>query len=420
MSAKENAQEILRRLTSASAAERVLISFAALIMAVVVGAVIVLVSGRVATCQTAATTILGVGFCYDPVDVYLVLFNGALGEPFLLNSPELLNPNWNPLNFGLALTLKEATLLIFTGLSVAVAFRAGLFNIGTQGQLILGALATALFAFFVAPILPGGVLGGLILIPLAILVGALVGGLYGAIPGALKAYADANEVITTIMLNFIAAQVAFVLVSEFFRNPDSQVVETTPLPDFATLLPVAFPQGGDFSILALVFALVLVVVVWYLLEQTSFGYDLRTSGEQPEAAEYGGVDAKRTTVMSMFLSGALGGIGGAVWVLMVMGKFQAGVPSLGFDGITVTILAGNNPFGIIPASLLFGTLKSGSLAVQFQTGVPKQLVGVLRGLIILFVAMPEFFRMLGSYVNLEPEREEVATDGGSLLGGDDE
>jgi simple sugar transport system permease protein len=359
--------------------------------------------------------------------VYLVLFNGALGNPFSLNAPGLFADNWQLFNFGLALTLKETTLLVFTGLSVAVAFRAGLFNIGTQGQLILGALATGLFALFASQVLPATALGALVLIPAAILVGAVVGGLYGAIPGALKAYADANEVITTIMLNFIAAQVAFVVVSEYFRNPDSQVVETTPLPDFATIQPVSsflpfgFPGSGDFSILALLFAFALVGVVYFVLERTSFGYDLRTSGIQPEAAEYGGVDAKRTTVTSMFLSGALGGIGGAVWVLMVIGKWKAGVPSLGFDGITVSILAGNNPLGVFPAALLFGTLKSGSVAVQFQTGVPKQLVGVLRGLIILFVAMPEFFRLLGrNVIDLEPRRRTAATDGGESGGEDDE
>jgi simple sugar transport system permease protein len=417
----------LRRLVEASAAERFAISFAALVMAVLVGAVIVLVSGRIATCRTAATTLFGVGFCYDPLEVYLVLFNGALGNPFSLNAPGLFADNWQLFNFGLALTLKETTLLVFTGLSVAVAFRAGLFNIGTQGQLILGALATGLFALFASQVLPATALGALVLIPAAILVGAVVGGLYGAIPGALKAYADANEVITTIMLNFIAAQVAFVVVSEYFRNPDSQVVETTPLPDFATIQPVSsflpfgFPGSGDFSILALLFAFALVGVVYFVLERTSFGYDLRTSGIQPEAAEYGGVDAKRTTVTSMFLSGALGGIGGAVWVLMVIGKWKAGVPSLGFDGITVSILAGNNPLGVFPAALLFGTLKSGSVAVQFQTGVPKQLVGVLRGLIILFVAMPEFFRLLGrNVVDLEPRRRTAATDGGEPGGEDDE
>jgi simple sugar transport system permease protein len=417
----------LQRLVDASAFERLAISVAALVLAVLVGAVIILVSGRIATCGTAAATYFGLGFCYDPIEVYLVLFNGALGNPFALGSSALFAEGWGFYNFGLALTLKETTLLVFTGLSVAVAFRAGLFNIGTQGQLILGALATGLFALYASQAVPSGMVGGLIVIPTSILVGAVVGGLYGAIPGALKAYADANEVITTIMLNFIAAQVAFVVVSEYFRNPDSQVVETTPLADFATILPVSsflpfgFPASGDFSLLALAFAFLLVAAIFYLLERTSFGYDLRTSGIQPEAAEYGGVDAKRTTVVSMFLSGALGGIGGAIWVLMVIGKWQAGVPALGFDGITVSILAGNNPLGVFPAALLFGTLKSGSVAVQFQTGVPKQLVGVLRGLIILFVAMPEFFRLFGrSVVGLRPERPATATDGGSVGGDDDE
>jgi simple sugar transport system permease protein len=417
----------LQRLVDASAVERLLISAAALVLAVVVGAVIILVSGRIATCQEAAATYFGVGFCYSPFEVYFVMLNGALGNPFVLDGPTLIAEGWSLYNFGLALTLKEATLLVFTGLSVAVAFRAGLFNIGTQGQLVFGALATGLFALYASRVVPEGMVGGLVVIPSSILVGAVVGGLYGAIPGALKAYADANEVITTIMLNFIAAQVAFVVVSLYFRNPDSQVVETTPLASFATILPVSswlpfgFPGSGDFSLLALAFAFLLVAGIFYLLERTSFGYDLRTSGIQPQAAEYGGVDAKRTTVASMFLSGALGGIGGAVWVLMVIGKWQAGVPALGFDGITVSILAGNNPLGVFPAALLFGTLKSGSVAVQFQTGVPKQLVGVLRGLIILFVAMPEFFRMFGrSVVDLRPERPATATDGGRVGGDDDE
>ena len=415
-----NIRGVLERLVGLSGVERLLISFAALVLAVVVGAALILVSGRVATCQPSeASYFFGVGFCYDPIQVYLVLFNGALGNLFALNDPAIFNPNWQLFNFGLALTLKETTLLIFTGLSVAVAFRAGLFNIGTQGQLIFGALATGVTVFYASGVVPAGVVGGLLLITLGITVGAIAGGLYGAIPGALKAYADANEVITTIMLNFIAAKVAFVLVSEFFKNPDSQVVETTPIPDFGLILPVSsvlpigFPKGGDFSLLAFAFGLALVAGLYFLIERTSFGYDLRTSGLQPEAAEYGGVDAKRTTVTSMALSGAIGGIGGAVWVLMVIGRWQTGVPAFGFDGITVSILAGNNPLGVIPAAFLFGTLKSGSLAVQFQTGVPKQLVGVLRGLIILFVAMPEFFRMLGLRVaDSGPNQQAVATDGG--------
>jgi simple sugar transport system permease protein len=156
--------------------------------------------------------------------------------------------------------------------------------------------------------------------------------------------------------------------------------------------------------------------IYYLLEQTSFGYDIRTSGLQPDAAEYGGVNAERTVVYSMALSGALGGIGGAVYVLMILGKFQTGVPAYGFDGITVSILAGNNPLGVGFAAFLFGTLKSGSTVVQFATDVPPQLVGVLRGLIILFVAMPEFFRMLARGIGTagEPERRAVAADGSGV------
>ena len=401
----------LRRLVGLSAFERLAISLAALALSILIGGVLVLAAGRMTTCTTAATTILGVGFCYDPVRVYSVLFNGALGNP--------LTPGWSVFNYGVALTLKETTLLVFTGLSVAVAFRAGLFNIGTQGQLVLGALATALGVGALVPHAPAGAVGTFFLVTAGLLFGAIAGGLYGVIPGALKAYADANEVITTIMLNFIATNVAFVLVTTSFADPNSQTVQTVPLPDAARLLPQLFPRGSGFALAALALGAAFIAGVYYLLERTSFGYDLRTSGLQPEAARYAGVDADRTTVKSFFLSGALGGIGGAVWVLMVNGKWIRAIPSLGFDGITVSILAGNNPLGVLPAAFLFGVLKSGAVAVQFNTEVPPQLIGVLRGLIILFVAMPEFFRAIGS-VALPAEERPVAADGGRDRGGDGE
>jgi simple sugar transport system permease protein len=186
------------------------------------------------------------------------------------------------------------------------------------------------------------------------------------------------------------------------------------VPGAAVLESTLFGAGSDFSLFVFVLGLALVAGLYYLLQRTAFGYDLRTSGLQAEAATYGGVDPKRTVVTSMALSGALAGVGGAVWVLMVAGRFTAAVPALGFDGITVSILAGNNPLGVVPAALLFGVLKSGSLAVQLETGVPKQLVGVLRGLIILFVAMPEFFRLIGQRF-VTPDREPVATDGGEPI-----
>jgi simple sugar transport system permease protein len=404
VSDRERWRRYLRRLVTASAAERLLISVAAILLSIFVGVGLVLVSGWVAACRDPAFVIGGAELCYDPIEVYTELFVGAIG-----GNP--LAQGWDPLGFAVALTLKEVTLLVFTGLSVAVAFRAGMFNIGTQGQLVLGALATALVALFASRALPANAASTAVVAVLALAAGAVAGGLYGALPGALKAYAEANEVITTIMLNFIAARIAFLVVDEYFRNPASNAVETTPLPDFALLPAAPYALGDGFSPLALGLGLVLVVAIYYLLMNTPFGYDLRTSGIQPKAAEYGGLNAERTMVASMTISGALAGLGGAIWVLMVMGKFQDGVPGLGFDGITVSILAGNNPLGVPLAALLFGTLKSGSLAVEFSTGVPKQLVEVLRGLIILFVAMPEFFRMIGRRFVSPVEPTPTSADG---------
>ncbi|GAA0505637.1 simple sugar transport system permease protein [Halorubrum aquaticum] len=385
-----------------SVAERILISIAAILLSIAVGFAIVLVSGRIAECSTAAWTmpVTGLGFCYDPFEVYVVLFNGALGYPFAVGEPGIFNPSWTPFNLSLGLTLSETTLLIFTGLSVAVAFRAGLFNIGTQGQLVVGALATALTVLALAPLLPAGPISGVVIVAVGTLAGAVGGGLWGAIPGALKAYADANEVITTIMLNFVAANVAYVLVLEVFRAEGSSVVATRYVPEYAQFSPWLFPDSSDFALLALLVGVGAIGGLYYLVEHTPFGYDLRTSGVQAAAAEYGGVNAKLTTVRAMTLSGALGGVGGAVWVLMSEGRWIESVPDLGFDGITVSILAGNNPLGVLPAAFLFGILKGGALEIGFRTDVPTELVGVLRGLIILFVAMPEFFRMAGRYAGL--------------------
>ena len=409
MSARERAEAALERLVEASATERILISAASLLLAIAVGTVIIVVSGVAATCQSPAYTLAGPGFsfasCFDPVQVFDRLFLGALGDP--------LEPGWDPLDGQIAVTLRETTILIFTGLSFAIAFRAGIFNIGTQGQMVVGALATGLVVLWSAPAV-AGLAGTLVLIPLGLLVGAVFGGLYGLIPGLLKAYADANEVITTIMLNFVATGVTLYLVSEVFKDPNSPANQTVPLPDYAIFPPVLYQARDDFSLIALAFGAVVIVGLYVLIEGTTFGYDVRTSGLQPEAAEYGGVDAARTVVATLTLSGALGGVAGAMYVLMIIGKFQTGVPAWGFDGITVSILAGNNPLGVGFAAFLFGILKSGSTVVQFATDVPPQLVGVLRGLIVLFVAMPEFFRLIGKRIQRAERRgrEALATDGG--------
>lgn len=423
MSLADRFRDVLARLARASRTERLLISLASLVLAIAVGTVLVLVAGRMTSCRQAPFVLthpqpfglprlFSMGFCYDPITVYDRLFLGALGDP--------LSGGWSPLNPQFGVTIRETTILIFTGLSVAIAFRAGIFNIGTQGQMVIGALATALSVLWVAPLF-SGLLGTVVLIPFGLLLGATFGGLYGAIPGLLKAYADANEVITTIMLNFIATGLVLYLVAEVFKDPNSPANQTVPLPDYATFPAEVFGPAANVSLFAFAFGLAALVALFLFIERTRFGYDVRTSGLQPQAAEYGGVDAKRTIVTSMTLSGALGGIAGAIYVLMVLGNFQTGVPAYGFDGITVAILAGNNPLGVGLSAFLFGILKSGSTVVQVASDVPPQLVGVLRGLIILFVAMPEFFRIVGRRITpgSGDEGAAVATEGGTGGGADE-
>jgi simple sugar transport system permease protein len=394
-------ERYLDRLVDATVLERLAISLAAIAVAVVVGGAIVFLSGAVATCRDPALALGGSGLCYDPIEVYLTLLTGAFGSPT-----------------NLGLTLQETTLLLFTGLSVAVAFRAGLFNIGTQGQMVLGALGSAVFVLWVAPLVPASIFGTLVVVPLAVLVGAVVGGLYGAIPGAMKAYADAHEVITTIMLNFVAMGVAFYLVRNHLGDPSTDAVQTAPIPEFVRLSPTI--SGTRFSVVALVFALAMAALVYLLYERTVLGYDLRTSGLAPEAAEYGGVNAERNIVTSMTLSGALGGVAGAMYVLMILYRWQTAMPPLGFDGIAVSILAANNPLGVIPAALLFGAMKGGAIQIDFALGVPPELVEVLRGFVILFVAMPEFFRMVGARAGYGSRGADVAADGGTKGGEEDD
>jgi simple sugar transport system permease protein len=400
-------RRLLAGIIDATARERLALSIAAFFASILVGVVIILGAGIVATCPNVTPFLTfpgGATACYDPISVLETLFLAPFASAF-----------------NVALTAKETTLLLFTGLAVAVAFRAGLFNIGVQGQLVLGALGSALSVLAIAPFVPGGPIGTLVLVPTGLVFGTLVGGAFAAIPGALKAYADANEVITTIMLNFIAAKSARYLVGTYFQDPESMSITTRSLPAAAQLSPVLpFFSGAPFSTVVIVATLFLAGAVYYVLQHTPFGYDLRMSGLQPKAADYGGVQSKRMIVSSMVFSGALAGVGGAVYVMMVMGRYRHGLPAIGFDGITVSVLAGNNPLGVIPASLLFGLMKAGSLSIEFQLGVPKQLVGVLRGLVILFVAMPEFFRMLGRQFNLlEDEREKLAPDGGEPRDPDD-
>lgn len=364
------AEKLLTRLVGLSAVERILLSIAAVVFALGAGAVVILAAGYAASCESPVLFILGVEFCYNPAEVYRVLLTSAFAT-----------------DVGRARTLQWTTLFLFTSLSFAIPYKAGLFNIGGQGQFVLGSLATAVVLVELAGA------AGAVLIPAGILAGAIAGGAYGLLPGYMKVRFEMNEVITTLLLNFIATAVAFVIVDQYFDDGTIAGTQTPAIPEAAALDPVVFPSSTNFSVWVFGFALVVVAGVYLLLTRTAVGYDIRVMGAQPKAAVFGGVSERFTTLFSMTLAGAIAGVGGAMFIMMVVGRWQTGAPALGFDGIAVSILAGNNPLGLLPSGLLFGALQSGGQSIQLR--VPSELVGVLRGLIILLVATPELFRLLG-------------------------
>lgn len=356
---RQNTHWIADRLLNASVVERFLIAIAAIGLSLLISSVVLVALGH----DTGL-------FLYS-------LLYGAIGTPGQV-----------------AFTLRKSTMLILAGVAVAVAFRANVFNIGVQGQMIVGAFTAAMTILGVAPYLPRGGASGVVLVILGLFASIAGGAAYAAIPGLMKAYADANEVITTIMLNFIAAGVLFVLVDGLLKAPGASAPRTRIFPKY-----VGFPSlvldSTAFSILGLGLALLIVVVVYVIMTNTRFGYDLQTTGYQAPASAFSGVNPDRTIVSTMVFSGMIAGLTGGLYVIMVAGYFQdPGVfPTFGFDGIAVSLLAANNPLGAIPAGLLFGGLAASGQYVDVNLSVPKELVSGIIGLIVLFVATPELFRM---------------------------
>ena len=364
--ARRATERVAARLLRATVLERALIAVASTLLALLVGSVVVAASG------------------YDPVAFVGSLLFGAVGT-----------------RSNVAFTLRQSTMLILAGVAVAIAFRAGVFNIGVQGQFVVGGFATAVTILWLAPLLPGGAVGGVALLCLGTLAGMLGGGAYGALPGLMKAYADANEVITTIMLNFIASGVVFFVVDRFLRPEGAAAPNTERFPDYADLPPVVF-DSPSFSVIGLGVALATVVVVAAVMARTRFGYDLVTSGHQAAAAAYSGVDHRRTVVVTMTFSGMVAGLTGALFVVMILGYYSDPntYPTFGFDAIAVSLLAANNPIGVVPAGLLFGGLDAGQQYIGFTLDVPPELVDGVVGLVVLFVATPELFRMAGRRAGL--------------------
>lgn len=300
---------------------------------------------------------------------------------------------------GIGYTLFYATPLIFTGLAVAVAFKCGLLNIGAEGQLVAAAFATA----WVGLTLPG--LPAFLVVILSMLAAVAVGGIWAGVPGLLKARFGAHEVITTIMMNFIAFSIVSYLTQYHYRKPGDPILETLPIaelkdgalvgphiPRMHELLPF-FPERIPLNV-AFLLALAACAAVYVFMWKTKWGYELRAVGVNQAAAEYGGISISRNVVLAMVISGMLAGMVGINEVLGYRYRYYDGFSAnYGFTGIAVALLGRNHPVGILLSALLFGALIRSSLFIDiFTDKVSKDWVVVLQATIILFVACEAVFR----------------------------
>ena len=333
---------------------------------------------------------------------YKALFEGAVGSPAKItagleswivdgDSKALLSAV-RPLSESVTKSIPY----ILTGLAVALGFRAGLFNIGAEGQYVIGGLCAVIVGYQVTG------LPAYIHLPLAIIVGALAGGLWAAIPGLLKAWTGAHEVINTIMMNWIA----FRLTEYLLREPLEKVQGTHRTPDILATaeLPRFFPHPIRLHA-GLIIAVAAAIFVYWFLWKTTWGFEMRTVGANPDAARYGGISIRRNIVLAMFISGTLAGLAGVSESLgvthnMTLG-FQAGY---GFDSIALALLGGSHPLGVVLASLLFGVLRAGGTRMMSVAAIPLEITSILQAMVIIFIAAPAIIR--GIY-RLRAAKEEL-------------
>ncbi|GFZ82684.1 putative ABC transporter permease protein YufP [Paenibacillus marchantiophytorum] len=319
---------------------------------------------------------------YNPLEGYEALFVGIFGSMY---------------DFGE--TLRQITPLIFTGLAVAFAFRTGLFNIGVEGQFICGSFAAVVVGIVFD-------LPWYIHVPLAFLAGCMAGALWAAIPGFLKAKFQVHEVITTMMLNYVA----LIAANYFIRTKFKALSERTELIHPSASLnfePLSSLFDSSRIHLGIIIALLFAFIFYFVLWKTVCGYELRAVGSNPFAAQYAGMSVSKNIILSMMISGFIAGAAGAGEVLGVYGYMSMGaaLPGYGFTGIAVALLGANLPLGIIFAAVLFGALQYGSQNMQLQAGIPTEIISIVIAVIILFVAANEAIKWM---INLTRRRKEEA------------
>jgi simple sugar transport system permease protein len=299
-------------------------------------------------------------------------------------------------------TLVNATPLVLAGLAVGVGFKAGLFNIGAQGQFLLGAVSATLAAIALNDQSPW------VAIPVSLLAGMAGGLAWGFIPGFLKAFTGAHEVVTTIMLNFVAIHLVSYIISGPLRGENVTFARTD---DFAAAaLPDLIGRNGHAGLL---FVVIAVPLAWWLVYRTTVGFEIRTVGANPDAARYAGMHPRWITVLTMSACGLLAGLAGAAEILGEVGYMPASYgTTVGFDAIAVALLGRAHPVGILFAGLLFGAMQAGAGLMQVQAGVPAQMVGLLQAVILFFLAaemvVRQVFRVRAAGGGLGTELQTVS------------
>nr|WP_242625265.1 ABC transporter permease [Krasilnikovia cinnamomea] len=365
-------------------ANTVTVTVLSILLALVIGAVLIVVSDPdvlAAFGYFTARPADALQGSWDLVSAaYADLFKGAIVDPAAVSAWIDGTGSWQEVLAPISETLTFAAPLIFTGLSVALAFRGGLFNIGGQGQAIMGTIFAAVAGF--ALDLP------IVLNLIAALLAGIIGGaVWGFIPGILKARTGAHEVIVTIMLNYTAFLfLGWLIMQDGVHDPDRSEAISKTVPPSAELPALGGPLRVHLGILLGV--LVTAGVAW-LLKRSAFGFELRAVGANPAAARTAGISVGRTYTLLMVTAGALAGLGGATQVLGTAHNLTPAVAgNIGFDGLLVALLGRNRPWGTLLAAILFGALRAGGNRMQSYTGISVELVTVLQALIVIFIAAP--------------------------------
>ncbi|WP_339249798.1 ABC transporter permease [Sporosarcina sp. FSL W8-0480] len=328
-----------------------LVPVISIILGLLVGAIVMLFSG------------------YDPVNGYIALWNGIFGDSYAIGE-----------------TIRQISPYILAGLAVAFAFRTGLFNIGVEGQLMVGWF-TAVYvgAAFELPMI--------IHLPITLLAAAAAGALWGFVPGLLKATLRVHEVIVTIMMNYVALHV----VNALIKTVSGGNYKTEKIQPTASLRSDFLSNLTDYSTLhyGIFVALAMVVVMWFILEKTKTGFELKSVGFNENASQYAGMNVKKNIILSMVISGAFAGLAGAMEGLGTFGSMtsQGGFTGIGFDGIAVALLGANTPLGVIFGASLFGSLKYGANNMPNAANIPLEIVSIVVALIIFFVASGYIIRV---------------------------